>query len=54
MLKYVNFAVQILAAGHLTFSVIQMYGTTIPADVLPIDSKFAGKFKYLTFWNVVS
>lgn len=49
-----NTALRLIAAVHLTFGVYSMLKAVIPPEVLEIDSAFSGKFKYLTFWSVVS
>lgn len=54
VLQYVNMMLHGVAAIHLPFAAVYMYLSPIPPEVLPIDSLFSGKFKYLTFWNVVS
>lgn len=53
-LQYVNMVLHGVAAIHLPFAAVSMYLSPIPSDVLPIDTMFSGKFKYLTFWNAVS
>lgn len=52
--KAINVVLNATAATHLCYSAIRMYGSAIPQEILPIDTAFAGKLKYLTFWNVVS
>ena len=52
--QIINFVIRLIAAVHLSFGVYSMYNALIPRDVMEIDMAFSGKFKYLTFWNVVS
>lgn len=43
-----------IATFHLTYATAKMLKAVIPREILPIDSAYGGKFKYLTFWNAVS
>ena len=52
--KMLNVILDAVAAVHLSFAVIMMSKAYIPKEVLPIDTAYGGKFKYLTYWNVVS
>lgn len=54
ILKAVNVILHGVAGIHLSFAAFKMYHAAIPPEVLPIDTLFSGKAKYLTFWNVVS
>lgn len=54
ILKVANVFLHLLAAVHLSFATYKMSTATIPSHIYPIDEKFSGKWKYLTFWNVVS
>lgn len=52
--KVCNVILDAVVALHLTYTSIAMSRAVIPQEILPIDTAYGGKFKYLTFWNVVS
>lgn len=52
--KMLNVVLDAMVAVHLTYASVQMSKAAIPKDILPIDTAYGGKLKYLTFWNVVS
>ncbi|XP_065214899.1 androgen-induced gene 1 protein-like [Planococcus citri] len=52
VIQTANFVIRLIAAVHLLIGLYGMCQVVIPVHVLPIDSAFSGKFKYLTFWSL--
>lgn len=50
----INVIVDVVAAIHSVIAAIEMSRAVIPKEILPIDTAYGGKLKYLTFWNIVS
>ena len=49
-----NLILDAVATFHLTYATAKMSKAVIPREILPIDTAYGGKFKYLTFWCAVS
>ncbi|KAI5712679.1 hypothetical protein M8J76_000765 [Diaphorina citri] len=52
-LRVINVAIHVIGAVIFPFGIYSHYKVQIPAEVLPIDSAYGQKFKYLTFINEI-